>query len=99
MKGYWGPLNPKPYRPLIGTLKATLKDLLKGILGSLGGPLKDMSAPSGHALSICRRLKCKPSATPEPTNPKPKPFPKALRTHISRLLGLKTILYKVFGPF
>ena len=41
MKGYWGPLNPKPYRPLIGTLKATLKDLLKGILGSLGGPLKD----------------------------------------------------------
>ena len=25
--------------------------------------------------------------------------PKALRTHILRLLGLKTILYKAFGPF
>ena len=25
--------------------------------------------------------------------------PKALRTHMLRLLGLKTILYKVFGPF
>ena len=24
---------------------------------------------------------------------------KALRTHILRLLGLKTILYKAFGPF
>ena len=26
-------------------------------------------------------------------------FPGALRTHILRLLGLKTISYKVFGPF
>ena len=26
-------------------------------------------------------------------------YPKALRTHIFRLLDLKTILYKVFGPF
>ena len=25
--------------------------------------------------------------------------PKALRTHILRLLGPKTILYKAFGPF
>ena len=25
--------------------------------------------------------------------------PKALRTHISRLLGLKTILHMAFGPF
>ena len=27
------------------------------------------------------------------------PYPEALRTHILRLLGLKTILYKAFGPF
>ena len=27
------------------------------------------------------------------------PYPKALRTHILRLLGPKTILYKAFGPF
>ena len=26
-------------------------------------------------------------------------YPKALRTHILRLLGPKTILYKAFGPF
>ena len=26
-------------------------------------------------------------------------YPKALRTHILRLLGRKTISYKVFGPF
>ena len=26
-------------------------------------------------------------------------YPKALRTHIFRLLGLKTILYKAFVPF
>ena len=26
-------------------------------------------------------------------------YPKALRTHIVRLLGPKTILYKAFGPF
>ena len=26
-------------------------------------------------------------------------YPKALRTHILRLLGLKTILYKVLGHF
>ena len=26
-------------------------------------------------------------------------YPKALRTHVLRLLGLKTIPYKVFGPF
>ena len=26
-------------------------------------------------------------------------YPMALRTHILRLLGLKTILYKAFGPF
>ena len=25
--------------------------------------------------------------------------PKALRTHILRLLGLKTILHRAFGPF
>ena len=28
-----------------------------------------------------------------------KSYPKALRTHILRLLGLKTMLYKAFGPF
>ena len=26
-------------------------------------------------------------------------YPKALKTHILRLLGLKTILYKACGPF
>ena len=28
-----------------------------------------------------------------------KGYPKALRTHILRLWGLKTILYRAFGPF
>ena len=30
---------------------------------------------------------------------RPDPSPKALRTHISRLLGSKTVLYRAFGLF